>query len=98
MEQIGDVDWSNWNALDDVQGILDGLGVSLDLTGAEWEDFANKMRDAAGANPAEHFNEIRNNLSGLGDAIKGVNPGDLIDETQYQSLIALNEDLADSFI
>ena len=98
LEQIGNVDWSNWNALDDVSAILDDLDISLDLTSDKWVEFTNKMREAGAANPAEHFKNIKNNLTGLGDAIKGVNPGDLIDETQYQSLIALNEDLADSFI
>ena len=99
MEKIGDIDWSNWYAMDDVSAMLEEMGVDLNMTTEELEAFTEAMRVAGGASPAEMLQKTDERIAALGSTLaEGIPPGSVLDKETYDQLIEANGDLADSFI
>jgi hypothetical protein len=53
MEKIGNIDWSNWYAMDDVNAMLKEMGLDLNMTTEELNEFTEAMRVAGGASPVQ---------------------------------------------
>lgn len=99
LEQVANVDWSNWYAIEDVSSIVEGLGYDLDLTDPKIQEFAASMRMAGGAELADRFNRLRDNIAGVSKAFEdGLVPNEEVDTSTYETLIGMNEKLRDSFI
>ena len=98
MNQIGNIDWSDWYAMDDVSAMLEDMGYSLDMTTPEMQAFIETMRQAGGASPAEMIQKTKDSIDALGSTLsEGIAPGSLLDEETYKQLIERNAELAGSF-
>jgi hypothetical protein len=60
LAQLSEIDWSNWNALEQAEEILKSFGKNIDITSDYWIEFADNMRVASGA--VEDFGQIINSL------------------------------------
>lgn len=99
MNEIGNIDWSSWYAMDDVTAMLEGMGAELNMTTEELEAFTNAMRIAGGASPTEMLARIKSNIEALGATLsEGIAPGSVLDEETYKKLIEANKELEGQFM
>ena len=99
MNEIGNIDWSSWYAMDDVTAMLEGMGAELNMTTEELEAFTNAMRIAGGASPTEMLAKTKSNIEALGATLsEGIAPGSVLDEETYQKLIEANKELEGQFM
>ena len=96
LQRLVDIDWSNWDAIDEAKSIMAEYGVTINETSAYWQNFATEMRIAAGAMP--DYSKTINQLQQLHDAIEGVEFGDIIDQETFDDLIALDNTLSSLFL
>lgn len=99
IEQLGEVDWSDWYAMDSVNALLENMGYELDLTTEEMQEFINTMRQVGGASPVDVLEKTWKNAEILADELKeGIPPGSILDEEKYKAVIESNGALEDSFM
>ena len=99
MNEIGNIDWSSWYAMDDVTAMLEGMGAELNMTTEELEAFTNAMRIAGGASPTEMLARTKSNIEALGATLsEGIAPGSVLDEETYKKLIEANKELEGQFM
>ena len=96
LSKLAEIDWSNYDAIEDADAIMKEFGVSIDTSSEEWVEFADKMRNAGGAIP--DFNKLKENLMGVADALKDINFGDIISQEDYDRIVALNDEWERFFI
>ena len=96
LAQLANIDWSDWDAMDQAKEIMKEFGVEIDLTSTEWQDFATKMRTAAGAVP--DFSRLKSDLNEITSILQDLEFGDVIEDEDYQRLIDYNEEWERFFI
>ena len=84
------VDWSDWDALEQVDAIMKEFGVDIDTSSEEWQNFAEKMRIAAGATP--DFSQLRDTLISITAILQDLDFGSVISEEDYQKLVQYNDE------
>lgn len=85
LSQLAKIDWSDWDALEKAEATMEALGVDIDTDSKYWQDFATKMRIAAGATP--DFTQLKNDLILVSKTLKELEFGDTIGEEEYNALI-----------
>ena len=93
---LANVDWSSWDALEQADLIMQEFGVDIDTTSQEWVAFAEKMRIANGATP--DFSELKDTLIEISGILNDLEFGDIIDDEDYQKLVAYNDEWERFFI
>lgn len=96
LSNLAEIDWSNYDAIEDADAIMKEFGVDIDTSSKEWVEFADKMRNAGGAIP--DFNKLKENLMDIADALKDINFGDIISQEDYDRIVALNDEWERFFI
>ena len=84
------VDWTSYDAFDQAQVVLKKYGITINETDAYWQKFIADMRLASGAIP--DFSKIKTDLNSVSEIVKDLKFGDIIDEEDYQALIAYNDE------
>lgn len=87
---LSTVDWSSWDALDQADAIMKEFGVDIDTNTDYWKSFADQMRIASGAVP--DYSKLKIDLTEISAIIQDMDFGDIIDEEDYQRLIAYNDE------
>ena len=95
LNQLMNIDWSSWDALEQADIILRDLGEGLDLTDPYWTNFINNMRIAGRAIP--DFSKMKSELNGVAGVLGSLKLGEAISEDDYQTLIDYNHTWADFF-
>lgn len=69
MSELMSIDWTNWNAINDVDNKLENFGINIDVTDEQWVTFANNIRLATASvkNLAEENKKLFNVLKSLED-------------------------------
>ena len=96
VEQLSNIDWSDWDAMDQAKSIMEGLGYDIDFAGQEWLDFADAMRIANGAIP--NFSDLKNDLIAITQILQDLEFGESISEEDYQALIDYKEEWKELFL
>ena len=96
LNQLMALDWSDWDALSQADLILQEFGVDLDLTADEWVTFAENMRIAARAVP--DFSKLKSDLNNITKIVNGLDFGEAIDDEDYQTLVAYNQEWSKFFV
>jgi len=81
LAQISNIDWSQWDAFDQMSQMFEDLGYSLDDTGLSWEHFETAMRQAGGAIP--NFSTLKDNLIEISSILGDLELGSTIGEEEY---------------
>ena len=95
LDQISQIDWSDYDAFEQFEAIFEGMGYSIDTASGEWDEFITTMRQASGAIP--DFTKLKDNLSAMARITKDLKLGDIVSEEDYDTLVKINEAYADLF-
>ena len=76
--------------------IMQEFGVDIDTTSQEWIAFAERMRIANGATP--DFSGLKDTLIEISGILNDLDFGDIIDDEDYQKLVAYNNEWERFFI
>ena len=90
------IDWSDWNAMEQAEQIMKDLGIEIDTSSAEWQEFIENMRLANGAMP--DFSQIKSDLNEICAILDKLDFGSAISEENYARLIAYNDEWERFFI
>ena len=90
LEELSNIDWSDWDALEQADAIMKEYGVDIDTTSQEWIEYANKMRQAAGATP--DFSKLRDTLTSITAILQDLDFGSVISDEDYQKLVQYNDE------
>ena len=93
---LANIDWSSWDALEQADLIMQEFGVDIDTTSQEWITFAERMRIANGATP--DFSRLKDTLIEISGILNNLEFGDIIDDEDYQKLVAYNDEWERFFI
>lgn len=93
---LANIDWSSWDALEQADLIMQEFGVDIDTTSQEWVTFAERMRIANGATP--DFSGLKDTLIEISGILNDLEFGDIIDDEDYQKLVAYNDEWERFFI
>lgn len=94
LEQLINVDWSNWDAGKEAEKIIRDLGGDLDSI--DWEKFINDMRTANFAFP--DFASLRDSIVEVSEVLNDLSFGKIIKDDDYNKLIAYENAWKDLFI
>lgn len=84
--RLSSVDWSNYDALYEVNNVLRELGIeTLTLTEEKWSTFQKELRAATGA--TRDFTKMTSDLKTVFVELSKIKYGDLVDTKIYDSLI-----------
>ncbi len=95
---LGEIDWTEYDAMDTFISQLDSLGIELGLGANQTQEFAELMRLAAGALPIDEFLAFKDVAKSLISELSDIKYGDIIDEDVYKELLARDSTLAQYFI
>lgn len=84
------IDWSDWDAMDQAEQIMKDLGVEIDTSSKEWQEFIENMRLANGAMP--DFSQIKADLNQVCAILDKLDFGSVISEEDYARLVAYNDE------
>lgn len=84
------IDWSDWDAMDQAEQIMKDLGVEIDTSSKEWQEFIENMRLANGAMP--DFSQIKADLNQVCAILDKLDFGSVINEEDYARLVAYNDE------
>ena len=96
LTQLANIDWSNWDAMEQAEAIMESFGVEIDSTSAEWIEFTNNMRTANGAVP--DFTKLKSTLIEVSSILQDLDFGSIISDEDYQKLVAYNDEWKKFFI
>jgi hypothetical protein len=82
------VDWSSWDALDQASAIMSDYGVNIDTASTYWKTFADNMRKATVATP--DFSDLQQKLTSIAGILHDLDFGSIIEQEDYDTLIAYN--------
>ena len=88
--------WDDWNAVKGLRNQLYDLGINIDMTDEEWNQFAEDMRLANTAFP--NFESISNQLSSIHKTVKNIDLGSIIEAEDYNRLKNYNRELEKYFL
>lgn len=86
LEKLANIDWSQWDAMDQAKRTLEEFNVDLDLSDPYWQQFIDDMRKATVAQP--NFAKLRDTISSMLPVLQKLKFGDAIKDEDYQKLIA----------
>lgn len=95
LDAITGVDWSSEGAADRALAQLQKMGVIINKTDQDWQNFAKAMEDAY--NKVPDFSQLADDLSKLKD-LDDISIGEIITEEQYATLVKYNSELSSFFI
>ena len=90
LNALTNIDWSDWNAIDQAQKIMKDFGVEIDISSQEWKDFIKNMRLANGAMP--DFSQLKQDLNDVCSILDKLDFGSVISEEDYARLVAYNNE------
>lgn len=93
---LANIDWSSWDALEQADLIMQEFGVDIDTTSQEWVTFAERMRIANRATP--DFSRLKDTLIEISGILNDLDFGNIIDDEDYQKLVAYNDEWERFFI
>ena len=96
LSQLSNIDWSSWDALDQARKVMKEFGVEIDTSSTYWVNFASKMRLASRSIP--DFSEIKKNLAEVSKILGDLDFGSIIEEEDYDLLVAYNDEWERFFI
>lgn len=87
---LSSVDWTSWDALNQADAIMKEFGVDIDQNSEYWQNFASQMRTATGAIP--DYSKLKTDLNEISAILQDLDFGSIIDEEDYQRLVAYNNE------
>mgnify|MGYP006896622272 CR=1 FL=1 len=90
------MDWSSWDALDQASAIMSDYGVNIDTASTYWTTFADNMRKATVATP--DFSNLQERLTSIAGILQDLDFGSIIEQEDYDTLIAYNAAWEEFFI
>ena len=90
LDQLSQIDWSDWDAMEQADAIMKALGKEINTTSEEWVIFTQKMRAASLAIP--DFSKLKEDLIGVTSILSELDMGSSIGEEDYARLIAYNDE------
>ena len=96
LEQLSQIDWSDWDAMEQADAIMKALGKEIDTTSEEWIIFAKNMRTAALAIP--DFSKLKEDLISVTSILSDLDIGSSISDEDYEKLVAYNDEWERFFI
>ena len=97
LNKIAQIDFSQTsNGAEAIAAAVRSLGVDIDTTSQFWRAFNNDMQRAVGYAP--NFENLISQLTTIQDILGKLNFGDAIEAEDYESIIANNSELEDSFM
>lgn len=92
-------DWTDPNAINDLNATLEEQGVDVSSLGSEWNNFCQSMVDAS-TNAYTLINaldSLRDSIASIKKITKDISFGDVISDEDYQTLLSYNKELASMF-
>ena len=96
LEQLGSINWSDWDAMEQADAIMKQFGVDIDTSSEEWKQFADEMRKANLATP--DYSKLKTNLQDISKILDSLDFGSIISDEDYQKLVAYNDEWERFFI
>ena len=90
LSQLSNIDWSDWDAMDQAKDIMKEFGVEIDVGSKEWQEFIDKMRTANLSMP--DFSKLKEDLNEVYAILNDLDFGDAISEEDYERLVAYNDE------
>lgn len=90
LEQLGKIDWTQTDALEQAQKILKSFNGTLDTGAKDWKKFGDEMKAAAGAVP--DFFSMKQDLLSIIKILSNLKFGSTIDQTSFDTLTSKYED------
>lgn len=95
MERIAAIDWSAYDAADQVKDIVEELGGSINMTDEEFQQWVHTMNMANMAIP--NAEQVIADMEKIKKLSEETNIGDIISQEDYELLVKYNSALADYF-
>ena len=96
LEQLADIDWTNPDALEQADEIMQQYGIDIERGSEEWKKFAEDMQRANQAFP--DFTTLKDDLIQVNKLLSDLNFGDVVSEEDYEAIKKLGEGYEDFFI
>lgn len=93
-EALDDIDWSSGDGLDQLQTKLTEAGIDIDLTSDSWIEFSSLMQETT----FPSLDTLLSQLSEVSNITKDLALGDIVNEKDYNKIIAYNSALSDFFV
>ena len=99
IDALNQVDWTAPDAMGQLQTILDGYGVEIDLSDPSWVLLINRMREAerTAASLLGRLEALRGALKDVGDIAGKIEFGTIISDEDYEKLVKYNSAVAGLF-
>lgn len=95
MSILTNVDWSSWDAVDQIADNMSDLGYEIDTTSESWRNFANGMREAYRSVP--DLNSLAETLNSIKDISSEIKLRSIISKDDYNTLVNFNNELSKYF-
>ena len=96
LAQIATIDWSDYDAFEQFQAIMEGMGYSIDGSSESWVNFQKEMRQAGLALP--DFSKLKKDLNAVSKIVQDLELGSIVSEEDYNTLVAYNKAWEDFFV
>lgn len=91
MEKIAAIDWTQWDAADQVGQILADAGYSINMSESQFKEWVNTMNQASGA--TYDYATVMKDLNEIIKNSETIKVGDIISKEQYDRLVKTNAEL-----
>ena len=85
MSELMSIDWTNWNAINDVDNKLKNFGINIDVTDEQWITFANNMRLATAS--VKDLAEENKKLFSVLKSLEDLEFGKEVSKEDYEEII-----------
>lgn len=91
LRRIAEIDWTQWDAAEQIVVIMRELGYEVDTTSAEWADFVMQMNIANGA-MFDHAQALKD-IAKMQELINDLSIGDIVSKEDYDMLVSYNDEV-----
>ena len=91
LSRIAEIDWTQWDAAEQIVTIMRNLGYEVDTTPAEWENFVTQMNIANGA-VFDHAQALKD-IAKMTELVNDLSIGDIISKEDYNMLVQYNDEV-----
>ena len=94
-EILANIDWSQFDAGNDLLGQLKNIGIVVDSDSESWLNFINTMRETYKVMP--DLEQLTTNFSEIQSITEDLSIGDIVSKDDYNTLLSYNNELAKYF-
>lgn len=95
LSQISKIDWRNSDSLQQLDNILDSIGVGIRTGTEEWKEFDAQMKLASRTIP--DYSDLLDQFTTLQALIEEIDAGSIISKKDYDQIVAYNDAWKDFF-